>query len=308
MLEWLERQQTGLKMTHPEGSHGESSGLKLVETIPLEAMKNDIMNRFSLSESGSIAFASDFFPPLFLLNPKTSKAPTIFPTDQKYYSPVFVRNSKENKEYVAAYCIGERSVHMWDVKSKKPKVAFRLNVDKMNLCAVDQKNIVCGELSPTEETHSMYKLGTNSEPWRLSSSMKIESRSLISDMCYIRVDSTPCVILCCPSDGSVQAVEMVGGRMRWMVRKEEMREDFNPLSVCADSARSTLYVTDPIQNVLHQIDAEAGVVVKSVNLLPFHGFHSPQCVRYQGQEIYIACVNSTTKKHVIAKFTKSEEV
>ena len=81
-------------------------------------------------------------------------------------------------------------------------------------------------------------------------------------MCYTKaVDGTPCLFLCIPLDPRIMSVEMIGGRTRWEVGKEQMGEKLRPLSICTDD-KDTIYVADFSQRKIHLLSASDGSVIK----------------------------------------------
>ena len=108
------------------------------------------------------------------------------------------------------------------------------------------------------------------------------------------------MLLACPNDGNVQAVEIVGGRIRWKVGKQQIGEGFYPLSICTDE-NNTVYVADSAKCRVHILSGEDGSVIRSINLKPY-GIY-PSCVRVYEEHIYIGH-KYESNKYQIKKFTK----
>ena len=111
-------------------------------------------------------------------------------------------------------------------------------------------------------------------------------------------DGTPCLLLCSPDDRNVQAVEIVGGRIRWKVGEQQI--GYLPWSICIDE-NNTVYVADTYRCRIHILSGEDGSTIRSINLRPYDVWY-PGCVRVYDQNIYIGYVDNSRKKYQISKF------
>ena len=112
------------------------------------------------------------------------------------------------------------------------------------------------------------------------------------------VDGTPCLLLSCPNDRNVQAVEIVGGRIRWKVGMQQMGEKCCPWSIYTDE-NNTVYVTDWDYQRIHILSGEDGSATRSINLYPY-GVRDPHCVRIHDEHIYIGHMDESSKKYQIS--------
>ena len=98
------------------------------------------------------------------------------------------------------------------------------------------------------------------------------------------------------------AVEMVGGKTRWVVGKEQMGEKFDPWSICTDE-NNTVYVADFHQQAIHLLSAEDGSVIRSIDARHY-GMWNPVAVRIHHQHLYVEHYRSPGYKYVISKFKR----
>ena len=121
-------------------------------------------------------------------------------------------------------------------------------------------------------------------------------------MCYVKTtDGTSCLLLSFPYGSLIQCVEMVGGKVRWQVDKQQMRRSFVHFNICTDG--STVFVADPGPNVLHLLSVEDGSVLTSIGLLLL-GIHLPGCVLAQGDHLYIRHANKNVDTYFVSKLIK----
>ena len=148
----------------------------------------------------------------------------------------------------------------------------------MSLCVIDDRTVGCGEVYPADGYNRIYVLNTETEDWSLGNTVLVKGLKYIWDMCYMKTsDGTSCLVISCPGSPSVQAVEIIGGRIRWKTGVDLMGVDCFPWSVCTDRD-NTVYMTDPVNEKLYLLSAEDGAVIRSVSLRPY-GIISPVCVR-----------------------------
>ena len=290
---------------------GDGQPWKLVETWKVDHVKlgsKIYANRFSVSDSGEVAI--DFLenPQLSVMYPETDKPPAILSKDTRYRSPTFVKIS--GKEYLAAACVEDECLYLWDTESKTSKKAFDPKLPKdlqyklMNICKLKDNTIGYGEVDASPDgSRRVFILKTDKEEMILSSMLRLFTPDAIWDMCYTEVGGgTPCLLLCVPLAQKIIAVEMVGGKTRWEAGKQQMGEEFKPWSICADDD-NTVYVSDYKQNMIHLLSAEYGSVVTSINLLHY-GIVFPFGVSFQDQCIYVEHLYIPGQKYAISKFKR----
>ena len=224
----------------------------------------NLSNSFSILESEAIGISCYEKPSVSVMYPNTDKATVILSDSKMYRSATFVKVS--GKEYLAAASFDDGCLYLWDVESKTSKQVFdpKLPEDQndkgMNICKIDENTTGYGEartfpLTEAEESSSSRPM---QKKITLSSTLRLFTSGTIFDMCYTEVDGgTPCLLLCIPNNNHIMAVEMVGGKTRWEVGKEQMGEKFKPYSICTDED-NTIYVADFGQNKIHLLSAEDG--------------------------------------------------
>ena len=93
-----------------------------------------------------------------------------------------------------------------------------------HLCAIDERSVACVAEQPGLDGYSkIYTLNTGPEKFNLSSTLRVKAGRGITDICFVKTtDGTPCLLLSFPWNFLVQLVEMVGGKVRWQVDKQQM--------------------------------------------------------------------------------------
>ena len=123
-------------------------------------------------------------------------------------------------------------------------------------------------------------------------------------MCYVEVEGTPCLLLCVPWAHHVMAVEMVGGKTRWEVGKEQMGEKFRPWSICTDE-NNTAYVADFGQDKIHLLSATDGTLIKLFDCRNYD-IYNIFCVRFHDQHLYVEH-KIPNSHYVVSKFTETDQ-
>ena len=113
---------------------------------------------------------------------------------------------------------------------------------------------------------------------------------------------TSCLLLCIPPDNRIMAVEMVGGKTRWEVGKQQMGERFYPWSICTDDD-NTVYVTDYCHNMIHMLSAEYGSVITSIDARHY-GMWNLIAVRFHDHHLYVEHYTDSGCKYRISKFKR----
>ena len=313
-MEWLAQRQ-GLSDEAPGGEVDKSqdSALTLEDMIHIDHLAqkdpiNNILNKFSLSSSGAIGIAChDGRPSLSVIYPGSSRPPQALSTEEGYlYVPSAVFIMKSAKDCLAAIC--SSTIHLWNLEDNTSSVIYKRKFDigfGINLCVIDDRTVAYGEVDPSGDgCQKIYILMTNTQPWSLSSMLVVRGIELIKDMCYMKTtDGTACLLLSCLHDNNVQAVEIVGGRIRWKVGKQQMGEKCFPESICTNE-NNTVYVTDWVCPRIHILSGEDGSAIRSISLKPYGVIH-PGCIRVHDQSIYIGHLDESQKKYKISKFRKS---
>ena len=101
----------------------------------------------------------------------------------------------------------------------------------------------------------------------------------------------------------VMAVEIVGGKTRWEVGKEQMGEEFKPYSICTDDD-NTVYVTDFKQQMIHLLSAEDGSFIRSIDT-HHYGMWNLVAVRFHHQHLYVEHYTHPGYKYAISKFKRN---
>ena len=287
--------------------------LKLAATLNLFYVNTkektaNLGNNFSISESEAIGISCNENPSLSVLYPDKDQTTVILSHNQVYRSVTFVKVS--GKEYLATSCEEDGCLYLWDTESKAPKKVFdpkpaEDHHDKgMNMFRIKDNTIGYGEAHASPEgSRRVFILKTDTPELTLSSTLRLFTPHDIWDMCYTEVEgSTPCLLLCVPLDNRIMAVEMISGKSRWEVGKEQMGEKFYPWSICTDED-NTVYVTDFKQNMIHLLYAEDGSVITSIDTRHY-GIGNLVAVRFHDQHLYVEDYTHPGYKYVISKFEK----
>ena len=102
------------------------------------------------------------------------------------------------------------------------------------------------------------------------------------------------------------AVEMIGGKTRWEVGKEQIGEKFRPYSICTDQ-HENVYVADLGQNKIYLLSASDGTVLKQFDGRNF-GIRDLFTVRFHDQHLCVEHYQGgPNPNYVISKFKESVE-
>ena len=265
---------------------------------------------FSVSELGSIGISFNKTNPdeniLLVLDPSSPTRPVILSSGAKriYENPVFVKVA--GGEYLAVPCFTDSSIHLWNTVQRTSKVVYQHGQKEMRLCAVDDATVAYGECHPTNGAHNVYLLNTSTEQWSLRATLKLRTGlEFIFDMTHIQLtDGASYLVLCSAKNGTVVAIEMLSGNVRWRCGVKQRGARFAPISVCADRER-LVYVCDFGQSAIYMLSPEDGAVISTVLTAQHHGIASPCCLRTPGDYLYITHLNNDEEeKWQISKFVK----
>ena len=299
VAEWL-KVHPDLRVEHREAD----SSLTLLETIKvnhISARTSSIGLKFSLSEfSDSVGIASTKAKPsLSVMYPGTDENPLILSRKDRYTSALFITMS--NHEYLAAATRDE--IRLWNVEKNTSSVAYTFPKGKdWHLCVIDDRTVACIPAhTSSEDFNKIYILNTDTEKFTLSGTLRVKVGDIIFDMCFVKTtDATACLILI--FNQAIRCVEIVGGKIRWQVGKQQMNGSIYPWGNCTDG--STVFVTDPFQHQLHLLSVDEGSILTSINLHPF-GLVLPSCVRLHRDHLYVGHLNKNVHTYCISKFAKS---
>ena len=245
------------------------------------------------------------------MHPSKDKPSPDEPTSGQYSGcPVFVT---ADKEYMAIYD-KHKIIHTWYLENNTQRVVFYFKsksatpTKPKNLCVIDDNTVALGDVYPaTDGTTKVFMFETGVKKWTLRNILTLTTNvQAIPDMCFVKtLDGTPCLVLSCPLDGYLQAMELIGGRMKWQTGRQQKGLGFLPLSICA-GRNNTLYVTDPDQCKLYLLSTDDGAVIDSVNLSQYD-IVCPVSVRARGEHVHIAHRRAKEKnKWQISSFTIDE--
>ena len=269
-------------------------------------------NRFTISESGAVGISCEESPSLSVMYPDTDKPPVILSNHKTYRSATFMKIS--GKEYLAA-TDEDGCLYLWDVESRTSRKVFvpKIPMDKvheyMNICKIKESTIGYGEVCVSPDgSRRVFILQTDKEELTLSSTLRLFTPDEIFDMCYTEVDgSTPCFLLCIPYGNRIMAVEIIGGKTRWEMGKEQMGEKFFPCSICTDQ-NDCVYVADYRQRKIHVFSASDATVIKQYDGFGDYGLNNIINIRFYDQHLYVEHKIHTQKvqKYAITKFKQIE--
>ena len=265
---------------------------------------------FSVSELGNIGISFNKTNPdeniLLMLDHSSPSRPVVLSSGAKkiYENPVFVKIG--GNEYLAVPCFTDSSIHLWNTVERTSRVVYQHGRKEMRLCTVDDDTVAYGECHPTDGAQNVYLLNTSTELWSLRATLKLRTGlEFIFDMTHINLaDGTSCLVMCGAKNGSVVAIEMLSGNVRWRCGVKEMGARFAPVSVCTDREHF-VYVCDFGQSVIYMFSPEDGALISTVLTGQQHGIASPCCLRTPNDYLYITHLNNDDEeKWQISKFVK----
>ena len=241
--------------------------------------------------------------------PDTDKVPVILSNDMIYRSATFVKFG--GKEHLAAACLEDGCLHLWDIKSKTyrtifdPKLPEEKRFKSMNICKIDDSTIGYGKVyASLEGSRRVFILRMDTaEDLALCKTLMFFTPDDILDMCHAEMlDGTACLLLC-TGDDHIMAVEIEDGNTRWEAGKEEMGEKFEPRTIWTDQ-NNCAYVADFGQDKVHLFSVTDGMLIKWFDFGSYYGFVNIFTVRFQDQHLYIErkIDREKAQKYAIMKF------
>ena len=308
MGRWLSQQ-------HDQKDKDDNAPLKLVETRKINHVQTRehnthyCGNRFSISKSGAVGISCSEKPSLSVMFPNTDKPPTVLSNTKVYRSATFLKIC--DVAYLAAACDEDACLYLWDTKDKTsrkmfdPKLPTEQALKKMNIFKVNDGTIGYGEvLSLSDGSRRVFILHTNTEEFTLCSTLRLFTRNTIFDTSYTETEGTPYLLLCIPRDNRIMAVEIVGGKTRWEVGKEEMGEKFYPYTICTDQ-NGCAYVADNGQDKIHLLSVSDGTVIKRFDVGSNYGIRNVIAIRFHDHHLYVEH-KIPNSKYAISKFKENE--
>ena len=309
MVGWLSQQ-------HHVKTGDCNQSMNLVETWTIDHVetwkgKFHTDNKFTISELGAVGMSCFEKPSLSVMYPSAGQPPVILSRDTIYYSATFVKI--HGKEYLAAYR-ADGCLYLWDIETQTSKKVFdpllpsEQRYKGMNIFKISESTIGYGErIASADGSRRVFVLNTDKEEVTLSSTLRLFTSKNIWDMCYTEVDGgSPCLLLCLAYGPCIMAVEMIGGKTRWEVGKQQMGEKFKPYTACTDH-NDTVYVADKNQNMIHVLSTADGSVIKQISCRNY-GIYNIFTVRSHDQHLYVEhMVPGPKSKFAISKFKESNE-
>ena len=300
-LLWQQQQQ--LTRLESQGDVNKPEVLKLVQTLALKHIEGAVyVNHFAVSYSGAVGITSYGKPSLSVITPHDPGIPVRALSSEKDHGSLMWMKMDDKEFAVTVW--KDTMVRLWDVETGKHEVVFRVDRDKqkhISLCSIDDRTVAYGGAYPTEDLNDIYILNTDTKPWSLGGVVLVEGVKVIYDMCpLLATDGTQCLLLCCPYEHRVQAVELMGGRIRWKSGQNQMGDGSLPWSICTDGA-GLVFVADNHLNKIHLLSAEDGSKILSVNLYRYDIF-SPSCMDFRDGEVFVGHVDKNWKMSQISKF------
>ena len=306
--DWLLWRQRLQQRQEFHGDTDEHEALKLLETRDLTHIRGTVYaNQFVASDAGAITIASYGKPSLSVIYPDVSKSPRVLSNEKDNGSLIWMKIY--DKEFIAVVW-KDSSIRLWDVEKATSEVVYKMDSNEhkhTSLCSIDDRTVAYGGAYPSEDDiNNIHILNTDTKPWSLGNVLMVEGVKVILDMCHLVADDdTHCLLLCCPYEHRVQAVELIGGRVRWRTDKQQMGEETLPWSICTNQVSGVVYVADNHLHKLHLLASEDGSVLTSVNLLRYD-IVSPSCVSFSDGDVFVGHVDKNWKISQISRFVKSE--
>ena len=292
---------------------GKHQSLQLVKTWVLDHVKTDnkikASNRFTVSESGAVGISCAESPSLSVMYPGTDKSPTVLSEEKNIYrSATFVKIS--SIEYLAAANLQDGCLYLWDIESKTSKKVFDPKFPNkrdrrfMNIFKISENKVGYGQADAvSDRSRKVFILEMDNGECGLIETLSLFTTHSIRDMSHIIApDGTSSLLLCVPSAHHITAVEMIGGRTRWEVGKQQMGEEFFPWSICTDQTNCA-YVADFGQRMVHLLSATDGTIIKCFHL-DAYDIKDIFTIRIYDQHLYLehVIVKEKPKKYAITKF------
>ena len=279
---------------------------RIAQHIKGEQFGDNLLNTITATDSGIVGIACRVSDPTLsvIFGQEEDRRPRVLTSAKGYWSVIALKIN--GGKYLAASDRNINGIHLWDLRQNMSRVVyktqpFQFPVKEMNLCMIAEGMVGYGEVDPSGDgLQRIYVLNTTgANEWDLGSVVLVHGIRYIIDMSYMKTrDGTPCLLLCCPRDASVKAIELVGGKVKWEIGKEHLGKDFCPWSICTDGANKA-YVVDLRQQKLHVL-SDDGLVLTSFSLR-HHGIWFPSCVRLMNGRIYVGHLDVSKKHYQISR-------
>ena len=241
-----------------------------------------------------------------MIYPDAERPPRVLSKEKDHGSLIWMKI--DDKEFIAS-AWKDISIRLWDTEKGTSEVVYKMDDTEKNhpsLCSIDDRTVACVGASSSDDNLNIHILNTNTKPWSLGSVLIVKRVKVIIDMCHLVTDDdTQCLLLCCPYERRVQAVQLIGGRVRWQSGEQQMGEKSLPWSICTDQVNDIVYVADNHLDMIHLLSSEDGSVLTSVNLLGY-AILSPSCVSFSDGDLFIGHMDKNWYMSQISRFIKSE--
>ena len=303
--DWLSQETAFQGLEFHENPSFQLEQTRTAHHIREEHFGDNFLNTIAVTDSGNVGIAcrvSD--PTLSVTFPEEDRLPQVLTSGKGYWSMVALKIN--GIEYIAASDRNVNGIRLWDLRRNTSRVVYKLQSvqfpgKEMNLCVIAEGMVGYGEVEPSRDgLQRIYVLNTQgADEWNMGSMMLVHGTRNIIDMCHMKTkDGSTCLILCCPRDERVKAIEMVGGKVKWEIGTEHLGKDFCPWSICTDGVNKA-YVVDLRQQKLH-VFSDAGIVLTSFSL-HHHGIWFPSCVRALDGRIYVGHLDVSKKHYQISR-------
>ncbi len=246
----------------------QSEQLELQQELHLaqdtESLLGELETKTSVSDRGTIAVSNRSQSSLLITQP--GRQPFALPTTDWWSSIEFLPGQRE---LLAAYCYKLNGICLWDVERRTSRMVYRAGEPRpMHLCAIDGDTMAYVEAIPSTDGTVVSILKTSEPKWRLVNSIQLQTSERLKDVAFTRTpDGAAVLILVSSSHQSVRAVELVGGRTKWVSGPAQLGPHCRPLSACTDELGSFVFVVDVIPSTLHVLSSEDGSLRRTVSLV-----------------------------------------
>ena len=304
--DWLSQEAEFRDLEFHQNASFQLEQTRTAHHIREEHFGDNLLNTIAVTDSGIVGFACHVSDPtLSVTFLQADRLPQVLTSGKGYWSMVALKINVS--EYIAVSDRNVNGIRLWESGANTSRVVYKMQLiqfpgKEMNLCVIDEGMVGYGEVEPSRDgLQRIYVLNTAGDnQWNLGSMVFVHGTRYIIDMCYMKIrDGTPCLVLCCPRDARVKAIEMVGGKVKWEIGPEHLGKDFCPWSICTDGVNKA-YVVDLRQQKLH-VFSDEGLVLTSFSLHHLGIWFPLSCVRTLDGRIYVGHLDVSKKHYQISR-------
>ena len=289
--------------------------LELDAKIELDLPDKNVPVEFAtVSSSGSVALLTKkaetlcIFP--FSVPYKSIPVPIPIPVPVYHHQVKGLKFITKGKKELVAVAYPDGTIKLWDqIQQSVHKVHEQEEMvgHKVNMCTIDESTIVLCANECLDSMRNVFMLNIDDRPWTTVNSLRMKNRwKSLDHICYLKTSGESSLVFCGSSEPEVfevVAIDLVNGKVKWVVGSEEFGERFNPSGIQADNS-GHVFIADKGYNRVYMLLGEQGTLQETI-LTSQDGIYSPECLAIHGQHLYLIHYDNKERKEklVLSKYS-----